>query len=116
MLVRSHRRDRGNAEHGQHGRTPDDPIGRVHHAPLLASLFTQAGLGNTQVAALTVRVRHADFDDWWQPLTLGVGPAGAYVRTLTADRRAALREQCRRLLPAGAVEITAVAWAASGRA
>ena len=82
----------------------------------LASLFTQAGLGSTQVATLTVRVRHAGFDDWWQPLTLGVGPAGAYVRTLTADRRTALREQCRRLLPAGAVEITAVAWAASGRA
>ena len=75
----------------------------------LASLFTQAGLGSTQVATLTVRVRHAGFDDWWQPFTLCVGPAGAYVRTLTADRRTALREQCQRLLPA-------VAWAASGRA
>jgi hypothetical protein len=29
---------------------------------------------------------------------------------------AALREQCRRLLPTGAIAITAVAWAASGRA
>jgi SAM-dependent methyltransferase len=82
----------------------------------LTSLFTQAGLGSTQVTTLTVRVRHDGFDDWWQPFTLGVGPAGAYVASLTPDRRAALREQCRRLLPAGAVEITAVAWAASGRA
>ena len=82
----------------------------------LASLFTQAGLGSTQVTTLTVRVRHASFDDWWQPFTLGVGPAGAYVASLTPDRRAALREQCRRLLPAGAMEITAIAWAASGRA
>jgi hypothetical protein len=38
------------------------------------------------------------------------------VRTLTADRRTALREQCQRLLLAGTVEFTAVAWAASGRA
>ena len=82
----------------------------------LASLFTQAGLGSTQVTTLTVRVRHASFDDWWQRFTLGVGPAGAYVAALTPGRRAALREQCRHLLPAGAVEITAVAWAATGHA
>jgi SAM-dependent methyltransferase len=82
----------------------------------LASLFTHAGLDRAQVTTLTVGVRHAGFDDWWQPFTLGVGPAGAYVAALTPDRRAALRERCRDLLPAGAVEITAVAWAASGRA
>jgi SAM-dependent methyltransferase len=82
----------------------------------LASLFTQAGVGSTQVTTLTVRVRHPSFDDWWDPFTLGVGPAGAYLKSLPPDRRDALRQQCRRLLPAGAVEITAVAWAASGRA
>jgi SAM-dependent methyltransferase len=82
----------------------------------LASLFTQAGLDRTQVSTLTVRVRHAGFDDWWQPFTLGVGPAGAYVASLSPARQAALRERCRHLLPAGTVEITAAAWAASGRA
>jgi hypothetical protein len=45
----------------------------------LASLFTQAGLGRTQVTTLSVRVRHARCGDWWRPFTLGVGPAGAYV-------------------------------------
>jgi len=45
----------------------------------LASLFTQAGLDRAQASTLTVRVRHASFDHWWQPFTLGVGPAaGAY--------------------------------------
>jgi len=82
----------------------------------LASLFTQAGLGAIEVSTLTVRVSHASFDDWWRPFTLGVGPAGAYVASLAPDRRAALRERCRRRLPAGAVEVTAVAWAAAGRA
>lgn len=35
---------------------------------------------------------------------------------LPPDRGAALRERCRRLLPGESVEITAVAWAAAGRA
>lgn len=82
----------------------------------LAALFAQAGLTGTQVTTLTVRIRHAGFADWWEPFTLGVGPAGAYVGSLTPDRRAALREQCRDLLPAGPVEISATAWAVVSRA
>jgi SAM-dependent methyltransferase len=82
----------------------------------LASLFTQAGLESTRESTLTVRVRHASFDEWWQRFTLGVGPAGDYVAALPPDRMVELREGCRRLLPGDAVEITAVAWAATGRA
>jgi SAM-dependent methyltransferase len=82
----------------------------------LAQLFTQAGLDQVQPAMLTVRVRHASFEHWWEPFTLGVGPAGAYVASLTPGRRAELRERCRRLLPPGPVEISATAWAATGRA
>lgn len=78
----------------------------------LARLFAQAGLDRAQVSTLTVRVRHASFAQWWAPFTLGVGPAGAYVASLTPDHRAALREQCQRLLPAGPVEVSATAWAA----
>jgi SAM-dependent methyltransferase len=82
----------------------------------LATLFAQAGLNGTQVATLTVQTAYPSFGDWWEPFTLGVGPAGAYVASLAPDRRAALREQCRHLLPAGPVEISAAAWAAVGRA
>jgi SAM-dependent methyltransferase len=81
----------------------------------LATLFAQAGLGQARDATLTVRVRHATFEQWWEPFTLGVGPAGAYVARLTPDRRAELRERCRRLLPAGPVEISATVWAATCR-
>ena len=81
----------------------------------LARLFAQAGLSGTQDTTLTVRVRYASFGQWWEPFTLGVGPAGAYVASLTPGHRAALREQCRRLLPAGPVEISATAWAAISR-
>src|SRR5215469_5126282 len=55
----------------------------------LAKLFSQAGLDRTSATTLTVRIRHASFDDWWQPFTLGVGPAGIYVASLPPDRRAA---------------------------
>lgn len=81
----------------------------------LARLFAEAELGGIQVTTLTIRVRHASFEQWWEPFTLGVGPSGAYVASLAPDRRAALRKQCRRLLSAGLVEITATAWAATGR-
>lgn len=80
----------------------------------LAQLFGQAGLGVTRSTALTVQVRHATFEDWWQPYTLGVGPAGAYVRSLNGTDRAALRERCRQQL-APPVEISATAWAVSAR-
>ena len=82
----------------------------------LASLFAQAGLGGAQVTTLTVQVHQVNFEQWWEPFTLGVGPAGAYVASLPTDRRSALRDQCRRHLPAGPVEISATAWAATARA
>jgi len=82
----------------------------------LAGLFAQAGLAGIQDGTLTVRVRQADFESWWEPFTLGVGPAGAYLSALDTERRAALREQCRRQLPDGPFEISATAWAATGRA
>jgi SAM-dependent methyltransferase len=77
----------------------------------LARLFAQAGLDQAQATTLTVRAGYGRFEQWWEPFTLGVGPAGAYVASLTPDRRAELREQCRRQLPAGPFEISATAWA-----
>ena len=59
----------------------------------LASLFTQAGFGGIQVTTLTVRVHDPSFEQWWEPFTLGVGPAGAYVASLPPDRRSALRDR-----------------------
>ncbi len=81
----------------------------------LAQLFAQAGLGGTQASTLTVRVRQASFEQWWEPFTLGVGPAGAYLSSLAPDRRAALREYCRRLLPAGPFDVSATVWTAVSR-
>jgi SAM-dependent methyltransferase len=81
----------------------------------LARLFGEAGLTAVEAATLTVRVQYGSFDNWWEPYTLGVGPAGAYVAKLSPEQTAALQEQCRRLLPAGPIEVTATVWAATGR-
>ena len=82
----------------------------------LAELFETAGLRAIEGATLTVRVEHATFDEWWEPFTRGVGPAGAHVRSLNPERQAELRERARALLPPGSFVLAAHAWAARGLA
>ena len=80
----------------------------------LAELFAAAGLREIEEASLEVRTEHPSFEDWWEPYTFGVGPAGAYVRGLDPERRAELRELCRERLPEAPFVVTASAWAARG--
>jgi SAM-dependent methyltransferase len=82
----------------------------------LAELFEAAGLHQIEETALSVRLEHPSFEDWWEPFTRGVGPAGAYVARLDAERQAQLRERCRRLLPTAPFVLTSRAWAARGLA
>ncbi len=82
----------------------------------LAELFSAAGLQNVEGGAIAVSARYATFEDWWVPYTFGVGPAGAYVAALSDERRAELRDLCRRRLPEPPFEITAWAWAARAAA
>jgi hypothetical protein len=60
-------------------------------------------------------VAMASFVDWWEPFTLGVGPAGRYVASLDAQTRNDLRARCAQLLPNGPFAIEASAWTAVGR-
>jgi len=80
----------------------------------LGELFQEAGLGEIEEAVLPVRVEHPSFDEWWEPFTLGVGPAGGFVAGLDPEGRAKLREQCRKMLPAAPFALDAKAWAARG--
>jgi SAM-dependent methyltransferase len=82
----------------------------------LAELFEAAGLRDVDDTDLAVRVDHPTFDDWWEPFTLGVGPAGAYAAGLDAARREELKERCRQLAPVGPFTLEANAWAARGHA
>jgi SAM-dependent methyltransferase len=76
----------------------------------LAELSTAAGLDEVESGSLDVSARFATVDDWWEPYTLGVGPAGAYVARLEEPARAALRDACEQRLPAPPFEVVATAW------
>jgi SAM-dependent methyltransferase len=80
----------------------------------LAELFQAAGLREIEDAIVSASVEYQGFDEWWDPFTEGVGPAGSHVASLDAKGRADLREHCRSLLPDGAFAINARAWAARG--
>jgi len=82
----------------------------------LAGLFESAGLREVEETALTARLEHPTFEEWWEPFTFGVGPAGAFVTGLDEDRRAELRERCREALPEPPFVIAARAWTARGLA
>lgn len=82
----------------------------------LGELFHAAGLHEIEESTLSVTVSHPSFDEWWEPFTLGVGPAGGYATGLGPERRAELRELCRELLPGAPFDLTARSWAARGRA
>jgi SAM-dependent methyltransferase len=81
----------------------------------LDELLRRAGLSDVESALLTVSVDFVSFDQWWEPFTLGVGPAGAYLAERPEEQRAAIREACARLLPAGPFSFIAGSWTARGR-
>jgi SAM-dependent methyltransferase len=81
----------------------------------LARLFTDAGLSSVEETEQAVTIGFASFEDWWEPFTLGVGPAGDYVARLEPPDRDAVRDRCRERLGAGAFELTSVAWTATAR-
>ena len=80
----------------------------------LAQLFDEAGLHEIGDTTLSISVEHHSFDEWWEPYTLGVGPAGKFVADLDVARRDELRELCRNSLPSAPFVLTANAWAARG--
>jgi len=81
----------------------------------LGQLFRDAGLTRVAASTLTVRVQHASFEDWWQPFTLGVGPAGTYLASLDDAGVRGVREGCQASLPHGRFTTQATAWTVSGR-
>ena len=94
------------AELGERGRFPFcTPEG-------LTALCAEAGLPPVTVAPIEIETRFGSFEDYWQPFTLGAGPAPGYCVSLPEDKRAALKQ---RLMAdvggAGPVSFQARAWA-----
>lgn len=80
----------------------------------LSEIFEAAGLRGVEELPLAVDVVHPTFEEWWEPYTFGVGPAGDYVQGLDDDRRAHLESVAREHLGSGPFTVTATAWAARG--
>lgn len=81
----------------------------------LAELFVEAGMEQLSSTTLTVTVGFETFEDWREPFTFGVGPAGAHVARLDDQQRAALRDRCAELAGPGPFDIDASAWCVVAR-
>jgi SAM-dependent methyltransferase len=76
----------------------------------LVELAKAAGLGSIDESLLTVTMPYSGFDEWWEPYTLGVGPAGSYLAIVDVDVRDRVHRRCRELLPDGPFDVIAGAW------
>jgi SAM-dependent methyltransferase len=84
----------------------------------LAALLAQAGAADVREGTINAHSDYTDFDDWWSAYSLGVGPTGAYYRSLTETQRESLRAACHERLdrPQGGFTLHATCWFAAGTA
>jgi ubiquinone/menaquinone biosynthesis C-methylase UbiE len=87
-------------------RTPDE----------IEPLFAD-GFEDVTTEPLEVQASYTGFDEFWEALLGGVGPAGTWVTSLDGERRDAARAELHRQLgePAGEFRLSARAWATRGR-
>ncbi|MET0424893.1 MAG: SAM-dependent methyltransferase, partial [Actinoplanes sp.] len=78
--------------------------------------WAAAGLNNVATGRIEVPTVFAGFDDFWRPFLGGQGAAPAYLATLPAGHRTAIRERLRARLgePERAIELSAAAWTVRG--
>lgn len=82
----------------------------------LHDLLTGAGLADVETGELDVTASYEGFEDFWHALSLQVGPAGAWLKSLDDERRALAHDELHRQLgsPVGPFELQARAFAARG--
>ena len=83
----------------------------------LTNLVSDAGLTWIECVPMEILTTFRNFDDFWHPFTLGVGPAPGYCMSLDPESRQALKENLQSTLPCasdGAITLKARAWAVKG--
>jgi SAM-dependent methyltransferase len=84
----------------------------------LGDLWRKTGLTDVREEPLTIEQHYSSFGDYWEPFTRGAGPGGAYVVSLSEDRRQQLEARIRmRLLgdrPDGPFTLKAKTWCVRG--
>ena len=95
-----------------------DQPGSYGTAEELSSLWASAGLENIEAKNIGFECGFDSFEDLWQPLTEGQGPAGAYLRGISDDHRMAVRNRLRQNVVGdrtdGRFMLKAKAWAVRG--
>jgi ubiquinone/menaquinone biosynthesis C-methylase UbiE len=82
----------------------------------IAERLRRAGARDVAAGSLEVSVHYSGFEDFWEPFTFGVGPAGQALASLPDDQKAAVREAIRAQLPAGSFSLDARSWYATATA
>jgi SAM-dependent methyltransferase len=80
----------------------------------IAERMTRAGLTDVSGGTLTASASYSGFEDFWSPLTFGVGPVGQHLQSLTEAQRAGVHEALRTELPDRPFTLDAHAWYARG--
>jgi SAM-dependent methyltransferase len=83
----------------------------------LRTLFQNSGLSTVEVYPIDISTDFQDFDDYWAPFLGGQGPAPSYVKLLSDEQRALLRDRIRAGLPFapdGSIPLAARAWVVQG--
>jgi SAM-dependent methyltransferase len=82
----------------------------------LVRIAHEAGLDDVEGGVVRVTRTYATFEQWWEPYTFGIGPAGQYVRSLDETALRRLKDHCATKFPHEPFGIVASAWAVRGRA
>ena len=84
----------------------------------LGDLWRRAGLIDITEEPLMIDQAYSSFNDYWEPFTNGAGPGGAYVVSLSEDRRQQLEARMRKRLLGdrqdGPFTLKARAWCVRG--
>ena len=82
----------------------------------LAAICRDAGLRSVTVEPIETDITFPDFDAFWQPFTLGAGPAPGYYAGLPEERQAALKAHLAEDLGTdGPIRFAARAWGVKAR-
>ena len=87
------------------------------NAEWLTDIFSRVGFSEIEAVPIEIVTCFTDFDDYWQPMLGGQGPAPTYVSKLEDAERDQLREALAQRLPGnkdGSISLAARAWATKG--
>ena len=86
------------------------------HEGDIAEVLARAGLEDVEAGTLDTGAHYEDFDDFWEPFTFAVGPAGTFLSKQPPGKQDAIRHEVFSLLgePSGPFDLTARAWYARG--